>query len=177
MQRHGKALTVTMTLGLAIALSPVWGQRGDDAKRLSKNGKTEATIAGAEVVLEFGRPSVKDRKVWGGLVPFDRVWRSGADECTTITLGSDVLVEGQALPAGKYSLFTIPGESEWTVIFNTVADQWGSFNYDEAKDFLRVKVEPRAADFVETLDFEIDGSEVILRWEELAVPFTLAAAE
>lgn len=177
MQRNTRALIVMMTLGLAVVLSPVWGQRGDDANRLSKNGKTEASIEGTDVVLEFGRPSVKDRKVWGGLVPFDRVWRTGADECTTITLGSDVMVEGQALAAGTYSLFTIPGESEWTVVFNTVAEQWGSFNYDETKDALRVTVEPRAAEFVETLEFEIDGSEVILRWEELAVPFSLAAGE
>lgn len=134
-------------------------------------------MAGVEVVLEFGRPSVKDRKVWGGLVPYDRVWRTGADECTTITLGGDVLVEGQALAAGTYSLFTVPGESEWTVVFNRVAEQWGSFNYDESKDVLRVEVEPQSAEFVETLDFQIDGSDVILRWEELAVPFSLAAAE
>lgn len=177
MRRQGKTLLVMMTLGWVIALSPVWGQRGDDSKRLSKNGKTEATMAGVEVVLEFGRPSVKDRKVWGGLVPYDRVWRTGADECTTISLGGDVLVEGQALAAGTYSLFTIPGESEWTVVFNRVAEQWGSFNYDESKDVLRVEVEPRSAEFVETLDFQIDGSDVILRWEELAVPFSLAAAE
>ena len=177
MQRIGRVLSVMMTLGLTLTLSPLWGQRGDDSKRLSKNGKTEATIEGVDVTLEFGRPSVKDRKVWGGLVPFDRVWRTGADECTTITLGSDVQIEGQTLAAGTYGLFTIPGESEWTVIFNTVADQWGSFNYDETKDALRVTVEPRAADFVETLDFEVDGSAVVLRWEEVAVPFSIAAAE
>ena len=177
MQRTGRRLTLMLTLGLALALGPLWAQRGDDAKRLSKNGKTEATIEGVDVVVEFGRPSVKDRKVWGGLVPYDRVWRTGADECTTITLGSDILVEGQTLAAGTYSLFTIPGESEWTVVFNSVADQWGSFNYDESKDVLRVNVEPRSAEFVETLEFEVDGSDVILRWEELAVPFSLAAAE
>lgn len=177
MRRDTRVLIVMVTLGLAMALSPVWGQRGDDANRLSKNGRTEGNIAGADVVVEFGRPSVKDRKVWGGLVPFDRVWRTGADECTTITLGSDVEIEGQALAAGTYSMFTVPGETEWTVIFNTVADQWGSFNYDESKDALRVEVEPRTAEFVETLDFEIDGSEVILRWEELAVPISLTAAE
>jgi hypothetical protein len=177
MQRIARGLAVMLTLGMTLLITPVWAQRGDDSKRLSKNGKTEATIDGVDVVVEFGRPSVKDRKVWGGLVPYERIWRTGADECTTITLSKDVTIEGETLPAGTYGLFTIPGEEEWTVVFNTVADQWGSFNYDESKDALRVQVVPRSADFVETLDFEIADSEVILRWEELAVPFSLAAAQ
>lgn len=177
MRRMRRRLAVMLTLGMALTLTPLWAQRGDDSKRLSKNGRSEATIDGIDVVIEFGRPSVKDRKVWGGLVPYDRVWRTGADECTTITLSGDLDVEGQTLAAGTYGLFTIPGESQWTVIFNTVADQWGSFNYDESKDALRVQVEPRSADFVETLDFEIEGSEVVLRWEELAVPISLAGAD
>lgn len=177
MQRYRRALTAMSVLALALTTGPVAAQRGDDSKRLSKNGKTEASIAGIEVALEFGRPSVKDRNIWGGLVPYDRVWRTGADECTTITLGSEALIAGQTLPSGRYGLFTIPGEDEWTIIFNSVADQWGSFNYDESKDTLRVQVEPRSADFVETLDFEVEGDEVVLRWEELAVPIAIAAPE
>ena len=177
MRRYSIFLSALILVGLALSTGPLRAQRGDDTNRLSKNGRTQASVDGIDVTIEFGRPSVKDRKIWGGLVPFDRVWRTGADECTTITLSSDAEIQGQSLAAGTYALFTIPGEKEWTVIFNSVADQWGSFNYDDTKDVLRVEVSPRPADFVETLDFEIDGSEVLLRWAELAVPFTVTAAD
>jgi hypothetical protein len=87
-----------------------------------------------------------------------------------------VLVEGEALPAGTYALFTIPGEEAWTVIFNQTADQWGAFEYDEEKDALRVTVAPREHETVETMDFVVEDGTVVLRWEELAVPFRVAAA-
>ena len=152
-------------------------ERGDDAERASKNGKTEGSIEGVDVTLEFGRPNVKSRAIWGGLVPYGEVWRTGANEATTISISKDVLVEGKELAAGTYGLFTIPGESEWVVIFNKVADQWGAMKYDEAEDALRVTVKPEAAEFVESMDFEIDGSDVVLRWEKLAVPVTVSATE
>jgi hypothetical protein len=87
------------------------------------------------------------------------------------------MVEGKELAAGTYGLFTIPGEAEWTVVFNKVPDQWGAMKYDAAEDVLRVTVKPEAADFVESMEFEIDGSDVVLRWEKLAVPVTLSAAD
>ncbi|MDH3403550.1 MAG: DUF2911 domain-containing protein [Acidobacteriota bacterium] len=162
---------------LALVALPVLAGRGDDANRKSKNGKTAGTIDEVEVTVEYGRPNVKDREIWGALVPYGKVWRTGADEATAITFGADVLVEGQALAAGTYGLFTIPGESEWTFIFNNVAEQWGAFDYSDAEDALRVDVTPQASEHVEAMDFAIEGSSVVLRWEKLAVGFSVAAAE
>lgn len=176
MSQRAWTFMVTTLIGLALAAAPTLAQRGDDANRLSKNGRTEGTLDGVEVTIEYGRPQVKGRVLWGGLVPYDKVWRTGADEATTIAFGGPVLVEGQPLPAGTYSLFTVPGESEWTVIFNQVASQWGSFNYDAGQDALRVTVEPRAGEHVEALEFQVEGSEVVLRWGELAVPVQVEAA-
>lgn len=177
MQRLSRTAALMIALALAISLGPIQAQRGDDAERLSKNGKTEGSIDGIDLTLEYGRPSVKDRKIWGGLVPYDKVWRTGADECSSITLSSDVTIQGENLGAGTYSLFTVPGEEEWTVIFNKVAEQWGAFNYDESKDALRVTAQSRPAEFIESLEIQIEGSEVVLRWADLAVPFTIAAAD
>ncbi len=166
--------TVCLLLSLALLATmgfSVLAERGDDAKRASKNGKTEGTIDGVSVTLEYGRPNVKGRKIWGGLVPHGKVWRTGADEATTITFGADVTIEGEKLAAGTYGLFTLPGEDAWIVIFNEDADQWGAFSYDAGKDALRVDVEPKAAEHVEAMELVIEGSSVVLRWEKLAVAF------
>ncbi len=162
-------------LALVLIALPVLAERADDANRKSKNGKTEGVIDGVKITLEYGRPNVKDRKVWGGLVPFGKVWRTGADEASTISFSADVTIGGQKLAAGTYGLFTVPGESEWQFVFNSVADQWGAFSYDAGKDVLRVKAKPRAADHVESMELVIEGSSVVLRWEKLAVGFEVAA--
>lgn len=163
---------LAMAVGFGLA---AFAERGDDADRASKNGRTAAEIGGVEVVVEYGRPKVKGREIWGGLVPYGKVWRTGADEATTVELAADAHVEGEPLPAGRYALFTIPGQSEWTVIFNRQADQWGAFGYDESKDALRVTVEPRTAEHVEEMEFVADGSELVLRWERLEVPIDIEA--
>ena len=175
MRRLTGISALVVLLVVALSSAPVRAQRGDDSDRLSKNGKAEGVIDGVSVAVEYGRPSVKGRKIWGGLVPHDKVWRTGANEATTITLGADAAVEGQGLPAGVYSVFTIPSEEEWTIIFNSVPEQWGAFNYDETKDALRVTVSPQEAEFVESLEFQIDSSNLILRWGELAVPVQIGA--
>lgn len=162
---------------LIVSVTPAVAQRGDDTNRKSKNGKVEGTIDGVKVTLEYGRPMVRERKIWGGLVPFDKVWRTGADEATTFTIDKDVNVEGKKLAAGTYGLFTIPGETEWTIIFNKVAKQWGAFKYDSKEDVLRVKVKPMAAEHVEEMTFKIEGNKVMLCWEKLCVPFVISAAK
>ena len=151
-------------------------ERGDDSQRKSKNGRTEGTVAGVQVRLDYGRPAVQGRAIFGALVPYGKVWRTGADEATTITFGRDVAIEGQRLAAGTYALFTIPGADEWTVIFNRTAQQWGAFKYQEAEDALRVKVKPGTTEAVEQLDFVLDGDRVVLRWEKVAVGFRVAPA-
>lgn len=169
-------ITLLLPLLVAAATLPTAAERGDDAKRKSKNGRTQGTIDGVAITLEYGRPNVNGRRIWGGLVPYDSVWRTGADEASTITFASDVVVQGEELAAGTYGLFTIPGETEWTIIFNEIAEQWGAFGYDRGRDALRVTATPRPGRHVEAMDFAIDGSSVVLRWETLEVPFEVAAA-
>ncbi len=165
-----------MLLMIALLLAGVGhAERGDDTNRKSKNGELRGPIGGVEMTLEYGRPNVKDRKIWGGLVPYDRVWRTGADEATTISFDRDVKVEGESLPAGRYAFFTIPRMESWTLVFNNTPDQWGAFSYDDSEDALRVDVSPVPAEHVEALTFSIEGSDVVLRWEKLAVSFTVEA--
>jgi hypothetical protein len=137
------------------------------------------TIGVTDVTIVYSRPGVKGRPIWGTLVPWDKVWRTGANEATAITFSNDVMVEGQKLAAGTYALATIPSANEWTLIFNSDANQWGAFSYDEKKDVLRIKVKPQAADFREWMTFEVpeisaDSAKVVLRWEKIAVSFTVA---
>ena len=101
-------------------------------------------IDGATITIKYGSPSVKERQIWGALVPFNQVWRAGANEATTFETDKELMIEGSKLPAGKYSFFVIPNENESIVIFNKVAKQWGSGKYDEKEDQLRVKVKPEA---------------------------------
>ena len=146
--------------------------------RPSQKSTLTQTVGLTDLSITYSRPSVKGRTIWGELVPYDKVWRTGANEATTFTVSDDVLVEGQKLAKGTYSLHTIPGKSDWTIIFNSDADQWGSYAYDETKDVLRVKVRPEAAEFAETMGFEMpkvttDKATVRIHWEKLAVPFTV----
>ncbi len=176
MRKHRSILLLLAAVLLAAAAVSALAERGDDSKRKSKNGKTAGTIDGVEVVVEFGRPNVKGRKIWGGLEPYGKVWRTGADEATTISFSAAVAIGGEIVPAGTYALFTIPEEDEWTFILNKTAQQWGAFNYDQGQDAARVTAKPRAVEHVESLDFVIEGSSVVLRWEKLAVGFEVAAA-
>src|SRR5438093_9057197 len=123
--------------------------------RASQKQVVTQTVGFTDVTITYSRPGVKGRPIWGALVPYDKVWRTGANEATTISFSDDVTINGQALPKGTYSLHTIPGKDEWTVVFNNTANQWGSFNYDPTKDALRVKAKPQAAPFAEWMTFEI----------------------
>lgn len=167
----------TLLAGLALvvatgALAQVQTPRPSPKASLMQN------VGVTEVTINYNRPGVKGRTIWGALVPHDKVWRTGANEATTIEFSSDVWINGNKLTKGLYSLHTIPNATEWTVIFNSVAEQWGSYSYDEAKDALRVKVKPEPADHREWMTFEInemttDTAKVVLRWEKVAVPFTV----
>ena len=99
----------------------------------------EGLVNGATITIHYSSPAVKGRTIWGDLVPFGKVWRAGANEATTFETNKDIKVEGKDLPAGKYSFFIIPGETQSTFIFNSETGQWGT-NYDESKDVLRVQV-------------------------------------
>ncbi len=144
----------------------------------SPRKQMKGTAGGAAVTVNYGSPSVKGRTIWGDLEKYGEVWRAGANEATTFEVSQAVTIEGKALPAGRYSLFVIPNESEdWTIIFNKTADQWGAYEYDASKDALRVNVAPvETSESRETLDYLIDGDKVVMRWDKIALPFTVAAA-
>jgi hypothetical protein len=134
------------------------------------------TINGANVSIKYSSPSVKGRQIWGGLVPYDKVWRAGANSATVIETDKDLMVQGQKLPAGKYSVYAIPGQNEWTMIFNSATGQWGinrdgSTTQDPAKDVIRVKVKPgKSAAMQEALKYDVTGTGFTLNWENLSVP-------
>ena len=95
-----------------------------------------------DIQVEYSRPGVKDRTIFGGIVPYGQVWRTGANQATKLTFSTPVKLEGHEIPAGTYALFTIPGENEWTIIINKNASQWGAFQYNEKDDVVRFKVTP-----------------------------------
>lgn len=133
-------------------------------------------IAGKDFKVQYGSPAVKGRDLWGDLVPYNVVWRTGANEATYVELSSDMNVEGKALAAGKYSLFTIPKESgKWTIIFNSEWDlEHGHFQYDEKNDVLRVEVSPEwVAEAQERLSIDIESPGLVIRWEKLKLPITI----
>jgi hypothetical protein len=150
--------------------------------RPSPKASVMQTIGTTEVTITYSRPGVKGREIWGGLVPWGKVWRAGANEATTFAVSQDVTVDGQKLPAGTYSLHVIPEKAEWTVIFNKDAKQWGSFKYKEADDALRIRVKPEAGEMTEWLTFSVTPASpysgtVTLAWEKLRVSFTVRTPE
>lgn len=133
-----------------------------------------------EIGITYHRPAVNKRTVWGDLVPYDQVWRAGANENTTISFSTPVTVNGKPLPAGTYGLHMIPTKGDWTIAFSNVNTAWGSFSYDEKEDALRVTAKPEAAGFEERMSYRFDDPteksvKVTMHWEKLAVPFTVEA--
>ena len=197
-------VTCSFTLVLLIlAANIATAQQSLRFPRPSQKASVMQTIGVTDVTITYSRPAVKSRKIWGDplpeqkaegaatlddqnirpknavIVPYGHVWRTGANEATQFTITDDVLINGQPLKAGTYSLHTIPTRDEWTIIFNSDAGQWGSFSYDEKKDVLRVKAKPQmAADSEELLEYSFDpvgdnSAQVNIRWEKVQVPFTV----
>ena len=146
--------------------------------RVSPKAEVMQVVGLTKVTISYSRPGVKGRKIWGALVPYDKVWRAGADEATKITFSSEVKVEGKKLTAGSYSFFVIPNKKEWIIIFNKVSDQWGAFTYNEAEDAIRLKMKPKTAEFEEWLKYEIAktgdySANLSLHWEKQKVALKL----
>lgn len=136
----------------------------------------EGQISGKTIKVQYGSPAVKGRTIWGDLVPYNVVWRTGANEATFVDIPQDIMVEGKPLAAGKYSLFTIPKESgAWTVIFNSDWDlEHGHFQYDEKNDVLRVEAMPTwEANSAERLSIDVESPGLVIRWEKLKLPVTI----
>lgn len=152
--------------------------RANTEVRVSPNASVAQTIGITVVEIQYGRPSVRDRQILGDLVPLNEVWRTGANEATTFATINPLLVEGQLLPAGVYALFTVPNEGAWEIVFNEVAQQWGSFNHDPSRDVLRVTVSAHDTEPTEQLTFlfkDVSDSEATLwiEWDTFAVPVHL----
>lgn len=129
-------------------------------------------IDGIDVTINYGSPSVKGRQILNNLIPYGKVWRTGANEATTFEINQNIKVEGKTLNAGKYSLFTLNNEGNTTIIFNSIHDQWGAYSYDESKDVLRINVRPSVTEtHTEMMDFQIIGNTVLMVWEKVAIPF------
>lgn len=157
----------------AFSLSLISCAQADKSKRPSPPAIISETLASGTVVsIDYSQPSIKGRSIGGELAPNDKVWRTGANEATVFEVSNAVKVEGKELPAGKYGLYSIPGEKGWVIIFNKTWKQWGT-NYKEADDALRVNVKPgKAASFTEQMTFKIDKKgKVSLMWGGLQVDF------
>lgn len=125
----------------------------------------EGTINGAEITINYSSPAVKGRTIWGELVPFNQVWRAGANEATIFETSQDIKVQGETLPAGKYSFYIIPGEQESIFIFNGQTGQWGT-QYDESQDVLRVSVRSEEVpEMAERLKYEVEKDGFSVQWE------------
>jgi Protein of unknown function (DUF2911) len=197
--------TFAILLAFTCAAPYASGQQQPQVRvpRPSQKASVMQTIGVTDVTITYSRPGVKGRTIWGDalptqtakgeatldnqnerpkdavIVPWGHVWRAGANEATMFVVTDDVLINGQPLKAGTYSLHTVPGKEEWTIIFNNDAGQWGSFTYDEKKDALRVKAKPQmVSESQEWLTYSFDPitdntAQVNIRWEKVRVPFTV----
>jgi hypothetical protein len=154
---------------LLVSAAVVSAQEPAKKKPLSPPQQVQYKTNGKTITIDYSAPSKRDRVVMGELVPYGKVWRTGANAATTLTTDADLMIGSLHVPAGKYTLFTIPGEKEWTLIVNKQAGQWGT-NYDETQDLGRVKmnVAPRLTDPVEQFNVAIDKT-LALTWENTKV--------
>ncbi len=172
---------LTRTLATAlIALSSSFAVQAQlETPAASPRSVLKQTVGLTEVEIDYSRPGVKDRQIFGSLVPFGEVWRTGANSPTKISFSDDVTLGGAAVPAGVYALYTIPGESEWTIIIYTTTDQWGAYGYDQSKDLVRfVAPVSELAQSVESFTIGIDylrndSATVHLDWANTRVAFPL----
>jgi hypothetical protein len=164
-------------LSFALAFVSVSAAQQDKSARPSPPGTAEVTLKGKKITIEYSRPSMKGRKIMGGLVPYGKVWRTGANEATTLTTEADLNIGGTDVPAGKYTLYTLPSEESWKLIINKQTGQWGTV-YDQEKDLARVDlkksslnqpVEQLTISFKKTND---STAGLVIQWEttELSVP-------
>ena len=173
-------IQTTFVLALAgLLMTPVLWAQGDKASRPSPPATATGKVNGANITINYSSPAVKGRKIFGEMHPYGEVWRAGANEATVFETDKDIKVEGKALPAGKYSLYAIPGEKEWTIIFNKQTGQWGVkrgglTSRDEAQDALTVNVKPKKTPgLTERLVYEVNNKGFALRWENTEVPVSI----
>lgn len=174
------SFAVLLFLGGLLAGTPCQAQSIlVDLPRPSQHAEVVQRIGITDITISYHRPLVGGRKIWGGVVPYGQVWRAGANENTTIEFTDPVTVEGKPLDKGTYGLHMIPNADECTVIFSKNSTSWGSFTYDQKEDALRVNVKPQPAEFHEALTYDFEqvkpeSTVIVLQWEKVAIPFTVA---
>ncbi|HET9826530.1 MAG TPA: DUF2911 domain-containing protein [Chitinophagaceae bacterium] len=177
-----KKAMINQWLSLAMAglfISSTACAQDNKANRPSPPATATGKVDAATITINYSSPGVKGRKIWGSLVPYDQVWRAGANEATIFETDKDIKVEGKTLKAGKYSLYAIPNEKEWTFIFNSQTGQWGvkmdgSTTEDPAKDVIRVNVKPKKSKtFNERMAYVVDKNGFALVWENVEVPVSI----
>lgn len=172
-KRFAKASAV-----FAIAATMAWTQPAVDLPRPSPMATVTQAFGYTTATVNYSRPTVKGRAIWGGLVPYGQVWRAGANENTTLELTTDAKINGQTLPKGKYALFILPTEKDWTFILSKNHKAWGSYTYDQKEDALRVTVAPQAAEHKERLEFEFENisdssASLTAHWEKQKASFNI----
>jgi len=172
--------TITLCLAILGLAGSVSAQNDLNLPDVSQAAEVKQRVALTDIAVKYHRPLVNGRKIWGGLVPYGKVWRVGANENTTIEFSDPVSVEGKPLGKGTYGLHMIPNQDSWTVIFSNTNTAWGSYSYDQKEDALRVDVKPRPlAENKEALEFDFEdlkptSTAVTMKWEKLGVPFTVS---
>ncbi len=158
----GIALVVSLA---AVSIALAQHDASAEKKPASPPAKTETTLAGKKVTIDYSAPSARGRKIYGGLVPYDQVWRTGANAATTLKTETDLLIGGTRVPAGTYTLYTVPSEKNWKLIINKQTGQWGT-EYDQAQDLARVDMSTEALSTpVETFKISIGNGKLTLDWE------------
>lgn len=192
--RRLNLIGLIFVLSFLLILPQVALSQRNQVRASLKAGVMQRLGVDTDITIEYSRPGVKGRTIWGDLVPYGLApgnryskdkpypWRAGANENTTIEFSKDVVVEGNKLPAGKYGIHMIPSETEWIVIFSKNNSSWGSFAYNQEEDALRITVKPVEAPFQEWLMFgfeDLAGKSAVafLHWEKLKVPFKIEVAE
>jgi hypothetical protein len=163
-----------------LAVVALIGAVAAQGNRVSPHETTELAIGAKKITVTYGRPSMKGRKIVGGLVPFGQVWRTGADEATVLKTDADLTIGNLAVPKGSYAIFTLPTQSGWKLIINKVADQFGAFNYDEKQDLGRVdmkigKTSAPVEQFTITLAKAGSGGVMKLEWENTSASVAFQA--
>lgn len=166
---------VTLLIGCLTSLAFAQ-ERGNEKPRVSPNATVSQTVGTTDITITYGRPAVNNREIFGNLIPYGEVWRTGANESTALVVSKDVTIEGHKLKAGTYSLYTIPGKDKWTIIINSKLS-WGT-QYDSSKDLFRFEVESRNADYIERMmfyftDVSQESATIVLHWDQTKVPFTI----
>lgn len=171
-------------IALALIGSPLAHAQQVELPRPSPNAHVTQTVGITDITIDYSSPAVHGRQIWGGLVPFDKLWRAGANQATKITFSRDVVIDGKPVPAGSYSYFVIPTQGKWTLILNKTANQPGTGSYKKEEDLLRVEMKPQTISMRERLaylvsNFSDSSGNIDLEWEKMRVslPFTLHTDE